>query len=446
MPHLKNTDPEIQAIIDRELERERDGLELIPSENHTSKAVLEALATVFTDKYAEGYPGARYYAGNVFADELEETVRARAKNLFGVPHVNVQPYSGSPANLAVYFALTSPGDPIMGLDLLSGGHLTHGWRHSATSKFWQSFPYHLKSDGNFDFDEIAALAAEHKPKIIWCGGTAVPRAIPFSRFAEIADQVGAYLVADISHIVGLIIGGVHESPVKHAHLVTTTTHKTLRGPRGAMILVTDKGLEKNPKLAEQIDRAIIPGLQGGPHLNTIAAIGVALKEASEPAFKTYAASVVSNAKALAKNLLERGFKLVSGGTDNHLILIDFSETGIGRGKFFHLALERIGLYANMNTVPNDQSSPIYPSGLRLGTPAATTRGMGEKEMVMIADWILKISEHIKDWQLPAEKTERPNLMKSFETSLADDPFYQTLRVEVKELCESFPIPADPNSK
>ncbi|MCI0479675.1 serine hydroxymethyltransferase, partial [Candidatus Uhrbacteria bacterium] len=393
--HLASTDADIRGLIDAEDERQRTGLELIPSENHTSLAVLEALASTFGDKYAEGYPGRRYYSGNDVADRLETLVQDRAKALFGVPYANVQPYSGSPANLAVYVATCEPGDPIMGLDLPDGGHLTHGWKSSATAKIWKSHPYHLKDDGSFDVEDIRRLAMEHRPKLIWCGGTAVPRAIPFAEFASIADEVGAYLAADISHISGLIAGGQHESPVAHAHLITTTTHKTLRGPRGAMILVTEKGLAKDPDLTSKIDKAIIPGLQGGPHLNTIAGIGVALKEASTDAFKEYARRVVENAKALAGALTSRGFGLVSGGTDNHLLLVDLRPTGMGRGKFLQDALERIGLYANMNTIPRDPF-PLRPSGLRLGTPAATTRGMGPAEMERIAGWIADVRDHIAD--------------------------------------------------
>lgn len=441
MAHLRDTDPEIAALVAKELERERDGLELIPSENHTSRAVLEALATVFSDKYAEGYPGARYYRGNAVADELESLVRDRAKALFGVPYANVQPYSGSPANLAVYVATSEPGDPVMGLDLLSGGHLTHGWKFSATSKIWRSHPYHLLPDGDFDWEEIRSLAREHKPKIVWCGGTALPRKVPFAKFAEIADEVGALLVADVSHIVGLILGGEHESPVPYAHIVTTTTHKTLRGPRGAMILVTEKGLAKDPELGEKIDKAIIPGTQGGPHLNTIAALGVALEEASTPEFKGYAAEVVTNAKALADALKDRGFTLVSGGTENHLVLVDLSPSGIGRGKFLALALEAIGLYSNENTVPGDKSTPFYPSGLRLGSPAATTRGMGPEEMRAVAGWIAEVSEHIADRTLAETKEERVATMKAFKQSLKDDPFYAAKREEVAALCRRFPIPS-----
>lgn len=437
---LASTDADILSLIREEDERQRTGLELIPSENHTSPAVLEALATTFSDKYAEGYPGKRYYSGNAVADKLESLVQERAKALFGVPYANVQPYSGSPANLAVYVATCEPGDPIMGLNLPDGGHLTHGWKFSATAKIWKSIPYHVKPDGSFDFDEIRRLAQEHKPKLIWCGGTAIPRAIPFSSFAEIAEQVGAYLVADVSHIAGLVVGGQHESPAPHAHIITTTTHKTLRGPRGAMILVTDKGLAKDPDLATKIDKAIIPGTQGGPHLNTIAGIGVALREAASPEFKDYARRVVENAKALSSSLIAHGFTLVSGGTDNHLLLLDLRPTGIGRGKFLQNALERAGLYANMNTVPGDPS-PLTPSGLRLGSPAATTRGMGPAEMERIAGWIAAVRDHIADVQMPEDKEERKDVMKTFADRLATDAFFTDMKQEVEKFCRQFPVPA-----
>ncbi|MDO8618184.1 MAG: serine hydroxymethyltransferase [Candidatus Uhrbacteria bacterium] len=440
MISISQTDPEMSRLIDEEVRRQQEGLTLIPSENHSSKAVLEALGTVLTDKYAEGYPGKRYYAGNEVVDKVEGLVQERAKKLFGVPHANVQPYSGSPANFAVYLATCNPGDTIMGLDLLSGGHLTHGWKFSATSLFWKSVPYHVKEDGSTNFDELLTLAHQHKPKLIWCGGTAIPRAIPFKEMMDIADEVGAYLVADISHIAGLIVGGAHESPVPYVHLVTTTTHKTLRGPRGAMIMVTQKGLDKDPELAEKIDKAIIPGLQGGPHLNTIAGIGIALLEANQPEFKNYARRVVDNARTLASALTNHGFKLVSDGTDNHLILVDLTPTGIGRGVFLHLALERIGIYSNKNTIPADPSSPFYPSGLRLGSPAATTRGMGEKEMERIAEWIKRVTDHIKDVSMPSDKEARRIAIKEFKDSFATDPFYEVMKQAVKELCLKFPIP------
>ncbi|MHB8831493.1 MAG: serine hydroxymethyltransferase [Patescibacteria group bacterium] len=437
---LQQTDPQMADLLKAEEVRQQNSLTLIPSENHASPAVFEALSSVLSDKYAEGYPGKRYYPGNEVADQVENLARERAKSLFGVPHVNVQPYSGSPANLAIYSAICEPGEVIMGLNLLDGGHLTHGWKFSMTSKFWKSVPYHMTADGMIDLEEVRRLAQENKPKVIVCGGTAIPRAIPFKEFAQIADEVGAYLLADVSHISGLIAGGQHESPVPFAHLVMTTTHKTLRGPRGAMIMVTQRGLDKNPELAEKIDKAIIPGLQGGPHLNNIAAIGVALLEASKPEFKDYASKVVTNAKILAQELTSHGLKLVSGGTDNHLILVDLTSTGPGRGMFLDLALERIGLIANRNMIPGDPSTPFYPSGLRLGSPAATTRGMGEAEMKQIANWIVQVIEHIKDYQLPTDKEARLALIKQFKESLKTDGWYEGLREEVKDMCGKFKVP------
>lgn len=431
-------------LVKKEYDRQANTLTLIPSENHCSPGVIEPLSSVLTDKYSEGYPGRRYYAGNAVVDEVENLTRDRAKKLFGMPFANVQPYSGSPANLAVYVATCKPGDTIMGFDLLAGGHLTHGWKASVTSQFWKSVPYHADANGYTDFDEIEKLAREHKPKLIWCGGTAVPRTIDFARFAKIADEVGAYLAADISHIAGLIAGDAHPSPVEHAHIISTTTHKTLRGPRGGMILVTQKGLTKDPALAENVDRAIIPGLQGGPHMHQIASIGVALHEAMQPAFKEYAKKIVENAKILAQELINAGFKLVTGGTDNHLILVDLTSTGNGRGVFFHLALERIGLVTNKNMIPNDPASPFYPSGLRLGTPAATTRGMGATEMKQIAAWIKRVRDHIKDVQLPNEKETRNALLGQFVSQLNSDPFYVELEKEVRTLCVQFPIPATLN--
>jgi glycine hydroxymethyltransferase len=440
MKNLENKDPEITRILKAEEDRQTRGMTLIPSENHTSRAVLEALTSVLSDKYAEGYPGKRYYAGNEFADQLESLVQERAKTLFGVPYANVQPYSGSPANLIIFSALLDVGEKIMGLNLLDGGHLTHGWKFSMTSKFWTSMPYHMTAEGIIDMEEVRRLAREEKPKIIICGGTAIPRAIPFAEFAEIADEVGAYLLADVSHIAGLIAGGAHESPVSYAHLVMTTTHKTLRGPRGAMIMVTDKGLAKDAELPTKIDKALIPGLQGGPHLNTIAGIGVALQEDSLPEFKEYAAQVVTNAKILADELKQKGFKLVSGGTDNHLILIDLTPDGAGRGVFFHEGLERIGIYTNKNTVPGDPSSPFYPSGLRIGTPAVTTRGMREEEMKFIAGWIYRFGEHIKEIKLPEDKEERKQVLKNFRESLKSDGFYDGLRAEVESFCTKYAVP------
>jgi glycine hydroxymethyltransferase len=440
MKHLTEQDPDIAGLIAQEVARQQDGLTLIPSENHTSAAVLEALSTVLSDKYAEGYPGRRYYAGNEVVDQLETLVQERAKKLFGVPYVNVQPYSGSPANFVVYLATMEPGQAFMGLDLPDGGHLTHGWKANATARLWKSVPYHVTKDGLIDLDKLRSTAKLEMPKLIWCGGTALPRAIPFKEIAEIADEVGALLVADISHIAGLVAGGAHESPVPYAHIVTTTTHKTLRGPRGAMIMVTQKGLDKDADLPSKIDKAIIPGFQGGPHMNTIAGIGVALLEASQPAFKEYAANVVLNAKTMAEALTQAGFTLVSGGTDNHLILVDLTPSGVGRGTIFQNGLEQMGVYTNKNAVPDDQSSAFYPSGLRLGTPAVTTRGMTASDMKQIASWIAQFSEHTKDIQIPSEKEARQAAIKTFNMSLQTDAFYASLREEVRTLSRRYPIP------
>jgi glycine hydroxymethyltransferase len=440
MKQLIEQDPEIAGLIEKETRRQQDGLTLIPSENHTSAAVLEALSTVLSDKYAEGYPGRRYYSGNEVVDQLETLVQERAKRLFGVPYVNVQPYSGSPANFAVYLATMEPGQAFMGLDLPDGGHLSHGWKANATSRLWKSVPYHVTDEGRIDLDKLRTTAKLELPKLIWCGGTALPRAIPFKEMAEIADEVGALLVADISHIAGLVAGGAHESPVPYAHIVTTTTHKTLRGPRGAMIMVTQKGIDRDADFPTKIDKAIIPGFQGGPHMNTIAGIGVALQEASQPSFRDYATNVVLNAKTMAEALTQAGFTLVSGGTDNHLILVDLTPSGIGRGTIFQNGLEQLGLYTNKNAVPGDQSSAFYPSGLRLGTPAVTTRGMMPSDMKQIASWIAQFSEHAKNVQVPSDKEARQAAIKAFNMSLQTDSFYATLREDVRTLSRRYPIP------
>jgi len=385
--HIEKQDPVIADAIKGELNRKRFGLEMIPSENLTSMAVLQALGSVMTDKYSEGYPHKRYYGGNEFIDKTEETAIERAKKLFGVPHANVQPYSGSPANQAVYLAVCKPGDTIMGQSLPDGGHLTHGWKVNFSGMFFNSIQYHVKPDGYIDLDEVRRLVKKNKPRLIWCGATAYAREFPFEEFAEIADEVDAYFAADIAHIAGLVIAGVHKSPVPYAHVVTTTTHKTLRGPRGAIIMVTQKGLDKDPELAKKIDKTVFPGLQGGPHDHQTAAIAVALGEAMKPEFKEYGRQIVNNSKALAKRLMERGIKLVSNGTDNHLMLIDLTPFGKGNGLYVQEALDLAGITVNKNTIPSDPSSPFYPSGVRLGTPALTTRGMKETDMELIGDWM-----------------------------------------------------------
>jgi glycine hydroxymethyltransferase len=412
VPHVASTDPEVARLIDAEAQRQFEKVRLIPSENYVSLAVLEASGTVLTNKYSEGYPGRRYYEGQQVIDVIETLATDRAKALFGVEHANVQPYSGSPANLAVYLALAAPGDTIMGMALPMGGHLTHGWSVSATGKWFRAVQYGVRADtGRVDLDEVRDLARSERPKLIFCGGTAIPRTIDFPAFAEIANEVGAVLVADIAHIAGLIVGGAHPSPVGYAPVITTTTHKTLRGPRGAMIM-------SDAEHAKPLDRAVFPGLQGGPHNHTTAAIAVALHEAAQPEFREYAAQVVRNAKALADSLSERGYTLVSGGTDNHLILADLTSQGIG-GKPAAQALDRAGIELNYNTVPFDKRKPFDPSGIRLGTPAITTRGLDEAHMPQIAVWM--------DDAITAAAKE-------------DETTIERIAGEVRELLAAFPMP------
>lgn len=438
---LKQGDPEIAELIEAEKQRRREGLEMIPSENHTSPAVLEALGSILTDKYSEGYPGKRYYGGNQVIDKVENLTIARAKEAFGVPHANVQVYSGSPANFAVYLATCELGDTIMGQNLPDGGHLTHGWKINVSGLFFNSVPYHVKEDGYIDIESVRALAQEHKPKLIWCGATAYVREFPFEEFSKIADGIGAYFAADIAHIAGLVIAGAHKSPVPFAHIVTTTTHKTLRGPRGAMVMVTEKGLQKDPELAEKIDRAVFPmGVQGGPHNHQTAAIGVALGEALKPEFKDYGKQIVKNARALAEALTEKGVKLVSGGTDNHMMLVDLTSYGKGMGVFLQEALDIAGITANKNTVPKDPSSPFYPSGVRLGTPAITTRGMKEEEMKLIAGWIARVVGEIKEYRLPETKEERISYLKEFKKNIRDNSTLKEVKEQIIEFGKKFPIP------
>jgi glycine hydroxymethyltransferase len=437
---LAAQDPELATLFERERARQRDGVELIPSENHASEAVLAAMGSVFANKYSEGYPGRRYYGGNEVVDEVERLAQRRARALFGVPHANVQPYSGSPANLAVYMATCDPGDVIMGQNLYDGGHMTHGWKVSATGIFYKSVPYHVRLDGYLDLEEVRSLARTTRPRLIWCGATAYVRQFPFAAFAEVADEVDAYLAADISHIAGLVAGGVHPSPIPHAHIVTTTTHKTLRGPRGAMIMVTERGLAKNPHLAEKIDRAVFPGLQGGPHDHATAAIAVALGEAARPEFRAYAAQVVANARALAAALTERGFTLVTGGTDNHMLLVDLTLDGIGRGILMQEAMDAVGITVNRNTIPGEPSSAFYPSGVRLGTPAATTRGMREPQMARLAGWIANVRDEIRPFTLPHDREARSQALREFRSTVSGSAALAAVREEVRAFCRRFPVP------
>ncbi len=436
---LQTQDPKIFNAIEKEKKRQFEGLELIPSENYVSEAVLEAMGSILTNKYSEGFAGHRYYGGNTHIDEIENEAVQRAKDLFGVEHVNVQPYSGSPANFAVYHALLNPGDVVSGMNLLDGGHLTHGWKVSATARYFESHPYHVLPEGIVDYDELEKIAKEQKPKLIWCGATAYPRVIEWAKFAKIADSIGAYLVADISHISGLVAAGVHESPVPYVHVITTTTHKTLRGPRGAMIMVTKKGLAKDPDLSSKIDKAIFPGLQGGPHNHTTAAIAVALREAATPEFKSYAEQIVKNTKALESEFKKSGINMVSGGSDNHLILLDLSSNG-SLGSQLEYAMDVAHMTANKNTIPGEPSSPYYPSGLRLGTPALTTRGFKEKDMIKVADWITRVIRHIEKDVLPKEQSERAAFIKTFKAKADQDPFLKSIGKEIKAYTKDFPIP------
>jgi glycine hydroxymethyltransferase len=412
-PSLAEVDPQIHQLIVQEQRREVDKFRLIPSENYASRAVMEATGSILTNKYSEGYAGKRYYEGQQVIDEVEKLAQSRIAELFGAEHVNVQPYSGSPANLAVYLAFCKAGDPVMGLALPAGGHLTHGWNVSITGKYFASVGYGVRKDDHLiDFDEVRRLAKEHRPKLLWCGTTAYPRILDFPKFREIADEVGAILVADIAHISGLVAAGVHPSPVGIADVVTSTTHKTLRGPRGGMILC-------KAEHAKAIDRAVFPGLQGGPHNHTTAAIAVAAREAAQPSFKTYAQRVVDNAKTLAEALKSKGFDLVTGGTDNHLILIDLTSKGVA-GKPAAQALDRAGIVANYNSVPFDPRKPFDPSGLRIGTPSITTRGMGPDEMKQLAAWMDRVV-----------------------SAVGDEAVTATVAAEVKELCSGFPPPGVP---
>jgi len=412
---LLERDPEIAELIRAEERREADKFRLIPSENYVSRAVLEATGSVLTNKYSEGYADKRYYEGQQIIDRVERLAIDRMKSLFGAEHVNVQPYSGSPANLSVYLAFCAPHDPVMGLALPAGGHLTHGWNVSITGKYFNSVGYGVRrEDQRIDFDEVARLAREHRPKILWCGTTAYPRVLDFAKFREIADEVGALLCADIAHIAGLVAGGAHPSPVGIADVVTSTTHKTLRGPRGGVVMC-------KAEHARAIDRAVFPGLQGGPHNHTTAGIAVAAREAATPEFSAYAHAVVANARVLAEELLSLGFELVTGGTDNHLILIDLTNKATP-GKVAAQALDRAGIVCNYNSVPFDPRKPFDPSGIRIGTPAVTSRGMGADEMKKLARWMDQV-------------VRAPE----------DEALLSRIAAEVKECCDAFPAPGLPTA-
>ncbi len=426
---LEQQDHEVMASIKAELKRERGTLELIASENFVSSAVLEAAGSIMTNKYAEGYPGKRYYGGCDAVDTAENLARDRVKELFNAEYANVQPHSGSQANMAVYFSLLKPGDTVLGMDLAHGGHLTHGSPVNFSGKLFNIVSYGVRSDtGRIDYDQLARQAKEHKPKMIIAGASAYPRFIDFAKFREIADSVGAFLVTDMAHPAGLIATGIHPSPLPHCHVVTSTTHKTLRGPRGGLILM-GKDFEnpfgivapksgRTKMMSEIIDSNVMPGIQGGPLMHVIAAKAVAFKEALQPSFKKYTQQIVKNAKELAEQLMKKDFNLISGGTDNHLILIDLTNKNIS-GKKAENALEESGITTNKNMVPFDKRSPFITSGIRMGTAAMTTRGMKEPEMIVIAELIDRVISNYKD------TTEK-----------------EKVYMEVKNLCDQFPLYAD----
>ncbi|MBI2122089.1 MAG: serine hydroxymethyltransferase [Candidatus Sungbacteria bacterium] len=445
--NVKKYDREIYNLIREEERRQKDGLELIPSESYASAAVLEALGSILNDKYAENYPGKRYYGGCETVDKVERLCQERALKVFRAQgyKVNVQPYSGSPANIEVYAGLLDFGDTIMALRLDHGGHLTHGSPVSFSGKAYKFIHYGVDPKTEcLDYDEIARLAQKHKPKIILSGFTAYPRLIDFKKMHAIAKSVGAISMADISHISGLIIGGAHPSPFPFTDVVTTTTHKTLRGPRAAMIFSRkDKSIkikDKNVLISEAIDKAVFPGMQGGPHEHTIAAIAVALHEAKKPEFRKFAEQVVKNAKVLAIAIQKEGLRLISGGTDNHLMLIDLRPFGPGRGKFIEKALEAVRISVNKSPIPNDPSPPFYPSGVRLGTPAITSRGMKEKEMRVIAGFIARVVREFSHVILPEEKSERATAVREFTQKLSRSQFVKKIGSEVKQFASRFPVP------
>jgi glycine hydroxymethyltransferase len=416
---LAQADPDVAAALDHETLRQHEGLEMIASENFVSEAVLEAAGSIFTNKYAEGYPGRRYYGGCEYADIVENLARDRAKQIFGGDHINVQPHSGSQANASAYAAVLQAGDTILGLDLAHGGHLTHGHRLSFSGKLYRPTFYQVRRDTELiDYDELEAIAEREKPKVIIGGGSAYPRLWDFARMRQIADKVGAFYIFDMAHIAGLVAGGVHPSPVPHAHITTTTTHKTLRGPRAGLIIVGKDmvvGTKPDQTLSKEVDRAVFPGQQGGPLMHIVAAKAVAFAEALRPEFRTYAAQIVANAKVLAQGLQEAGFRIVSGGTDNHLMLVDVFQKGI-LGSEAELALGKAGITVNKNSIPYDTNPPLRPSGIRVGTPALTTRGMKEPEMRLIAAWIAKALDQRND-----------------------DAALERIRGEVAELANQFPL-------
>ncbi|MFA6814069.1 MAG: serine hydroxymethyltransferase [Patescibacteria group bacterium] len=439
IPQIKKVDPEMADLIKKECKRQEETLMMIPSENIASEAVQQAVGSCLGNKYAEGYPNKRYYQGQEYIDLIENLTKERAVKAFGVVHANVQALSGSPANLAVYLGVLKPGDTILGLDLSHGGHLTHGSKVSTSGIYYNSVAYILNKEGKMDYEAIEKLALKHKPQLIVAGITAYPLKVNWSKFAKIADKVGAYLMADVAHLSGLIVAGVYPSPAPYAHIITTTTHKPLRGPRGAMIMVTKKGIKKNPDLAKIIDSAVFPRLQGGPHINTIAGIGIALKEAMTTRFKKYGEQIIKNSQTLAKELKNRGFHLVAGGSNTHLILIDLKNKDV-IGNLAAEALEAANIVLNRNSVPFDSNPPFYPSGIRMGTPGITSRGMKEKEMIKIATWISDIIDdivRIQDKQeLSFAQVKKSSVRKKI---IASSKTIKEVKKEVLKLCKKFPI-------
>jgi glycine hydroxymethyltransferase len=434
--NLQSHDPEIYDLIQREAARQKEGLEMIPSENYTSAAVLDAMGSILTNKYAEGYPGKRYYGGCAVVDEVERLAQKRALEVFKADgyHVNVQPYSGSPANSEVYLALLQFGDTAMSLRLDHGGHITHGLPLSFSGKAYKFVHYELNPETEeLDYDAIRSLALEHKPKLLLSGFTAYSRVIDFKKMHDIAKEVGAISMVDMSHISGLVAGGAHPSPFPFTDVVTTTTHKTLRGPRAAMIFCKEE-------YKDAIDKAVFPGMQGGPHEHVIAGIATALKEAAAPEFSGYAAQIVKNSKALAEALIAEGIRLVAGGSENHLLLVDLTAFGPGRGVFVEKALDAAHITVNKNTIPKDPSTPFYPSGIRLGTPALTTRGMKESEMREIAKLMTRIIKEFAPTELPGDKDARMAAIKEFTAKLAQHPVVKEVGAAVNALAAKFPVP------
>lgn len=433
---LQKADPEIAKLIKAEEKRQGETLQMIPSENYSSQAVREAVGSVLMNKYSEGYPKKRYYQGNAVVDEVEILAIERLKKLFGVPYVNVQPYSGSPANSAVLFALLEPGDKIMGLALSSGGHLTHGHpKVTFSGRYFNSVQYLVEENGFIDYDKLLAQVKKEKPKLLICGTTSYPRTLDFEKFRKIADSVGAYLLADISHIAGLVVGGVHQSPVPYADVIMTTTHKTLRGPRGAVLMT------KDPEIADKIDKAVFPALQGGPHDNTVAGIAVMAKEANTSEFKAYAKQIVANAKVLSQILIKNGVDLVSGGTDNHLMVIDLTSKKLP-GNVVAQALEEAGIVANKNAVPGDPLPPFYSSGIRLGTPSLTTRAMGKPEMEKIGMWITQVMAEVEPYGDVKDMQDKEKRQQYFKNQMARVKMNKKIKEIAKEvsfLCKKFPV-------